>query len=109
MTDIQLEETIRLDSAMAPEIFRPGEYIMLRRAEMTFEDEIAIQNQLFQHAHAKPTLEESQLVTQQRMIVGWSIPGLPYSPQNVAKLDEAMRAFVQAKINEYNPDEEEVS
>ena len=121
-------DTVTLDATMAPKVFKPGEYVILR-CEMTAEDDIATKNRLakmssLKQGEKKPeltmTLGDSQLATMQRMIVGWSLMRktidpqgnirelpFPYSVDNVRKLRKPVWDYVYAKINELNPDPDE--
>lgn len=124
----ELEDTVQLNHQMAPKVFRPHEWVLIR-TEMTTEDSIVIQNRLAKMANIKQgqknteitmTLGDSMLATLERMIVGWNLTKavydpsgasrdmpIPYSTSAVRKLPKRITDFVLKKINEYNPDEEE--
>ena len=74
---------------MAPKVFKPGEYVILRM-EMTAADDIATKNRLakmskLKQGETKPelimTLGDSQLATMEQMIVGWSLMRKQMDPQ----------------------------
>lgn len=124
----ELENTVTLDHHMAPKVFKPGEYVLLRM-EMTAADDIATKNRLakmgkVREGEKRPemimTLGDAQLATMEQMIVGWNLmrkqmdPGghvhdvpLPYSTANVKLLRKPVWDYVYNKINELNPDPDE--
>jgi len=124
----ELENTVTLDHHMAPKVFRPGEYVLLRM-EMTAADDIATKNRLakmgkVKQGETKPelimTLGDSQLAIMEQMIMGWNLMRkiidplgnvrevpLPYSVPNVRNLRKPVWDFVYKKINELNPDMDE--
>ena len=121
-------DTVTLDATMAPKVFKPGEYVLIK-AEMTAADDIAIKNRLARMGTVKQdgkrpelvmTLGDSQLATMQRMITGWNLMKVtldpsgnkrdvpfPYSVDNVRNLRKPVWDFVYKKINELNPDPDE--
>lgn len=122
----ELRDTIQLDHTMAPKIFKPGQYVLLR-IEMSAEDDIAIKNRIGKlrgrgkSAEMVMTLGDSELATMERMILGWGgltrkivdpqgnmheMP-LVFSRETVKKLPKKIWDYVYRKINEYNPDMEE--
>jgi len=125
----ELENTVTLDHHVAPKVFKPGEYVILRM-EMTAADDIATKNRLAKMSKLKQnqgqkaelimTLGDSQLATMEQMIVGWSLMRkqmdpqgnvrdvpFPYSLANVKNLRKPVWDYVYRKINELNPDMDE--
>lgn len=123
----ELEDTVQLNHQMAPKVFRPHEWVLIR-TEMTTEDSVVIQNKLAKMGAVKQgqkteiamTLGDSILATLERMIVGWNLTKtvydptgaardmpIPYSTSAVRKLPKRITDFVLKKINEYNPDPDE--
>lgn len=124
----ELEDTVQLNHQMAPKVFRPHEWVLIR-TEMSTEDNIIIQNRSAKMAGVKGgqksvditlTIGDTMLATIERMIVGWNLTKtvygpdgqghdmpIPYSTSAVRKLPKRITDFVYKKINEYNPDEEE--
>lgn len=118
-------DTAQLDASMAPKVFRPGEFVIIRM-EMTAADDIAIRNRTAKMrgqgkaAELILSLGDAQLAAMQRMIVGWNIQTraidphgnikaipLPFSAENVSRLRKPVWDYVYRKINEFNPDMEE--
>lgn len=125
MEEEELQDSIQLDHTMAPKIFKPGEFVLLR-LEMTAEDDIAIKNRLARlrgkgkSAEMVMTLGDSELATMERMILGWNLSRKVVDPQghmremplafnreNVKRLPKKVWDYVYKKINEYNPDMDE--
>ena len=118
-------DTVQLDASMAPKVFHPGEFVIIR-TEMTAEDDIVIKNRLAKMrgqgkgAEIVMNLGDAQMATMQRMIVGWNLqvktidPGgnikaipLVFSPENVRRMRKPVWDYVYNKIHEFNPDMEE--
>src|SRR6266851_5690627 len=103
----ELEDTVQLNHQMAPKVFRPHEWVLIRR-EMNTEDDITIQNRMAKMAGVKngqKSVDLTMTVTdpsgQQR-----DMP-FPYSPNAITKLPRPVSSYVYKKINEYNPDPDE--
>lgn len=118
-------DTVQLDHNMAPNIFKPGEFVLIR-TEMTAEDDIVIKNRLAKmrgqgkNSEMVMNLGDAQLATMQRMIVGWNLSAktidqngnirmipLVFSPENVKRMRKPTWDYVYQKINELNPDMDE--
>jgi hypothetical protein len=119
-------ETIQLDNSTAPQVFKPGQYVVIK-AEMLAGDWAATQNKLSKlegegkDATLQMQLGEIRLALLRRMIVGWGgltrrarqLDGtfvdapLPFSPANVERLPLKQFASIYKTMNALYQEEDE--
>jgi hypothetical protein len=104
---------------------KPHEYVVIRRT-ITGEDEAEIQNHTAKiggskkNPQIKLTLGDVKLALVAQMVEDWQLTetiegpngeerevAIPYSPLAVKKLDRRILRYIEKKINEFNPDDEE--
>ena len=122
----ELENVVTLSRENDPKCpFKPHEYVVIK-AEMSFGDDIAIQNHAMKLSGGKAQevqvmVGNVKLASLQQMLVGWNLTrtltdpasgvsreeSLPFSPQNIMKLSRRYSTYILDKIDELNPTEDE--